>query len=277
MRWALALLLVLLVPTARAVELKALGTNPHAVADACSACHDPGTPAGPARPVVANCLTCHPTEDHHPVSVPPGDIKVAEGWPLENGKMTCSTCHDEHPPDEQRTHRQLRGGHPATVKEFCYRCHESSTATNRQSPHPDDGNPAADGSCSACHSGRPEAGVSPAESRLRLEPTRVCLVCHEGEVHTGTKAHLGKQLLHPLDPAIAREFPLTAEGTIACWTCHDVHNSATNAPRAPRRLADALAKMVRGGHVDAPRTTSLLALPGADGSLCRACHGDGPS
>lgn len=277
MKYALVLLAALLVPNAGAVPVKALGTTPHSVPDACSACHEPGTPAGPTKPIVTNCLSCHPTEDHHPVNVAPGEIKVAAGWPLENGKMTCATCHDEHPDDQASTDRMLRGGHPATVKEFCYRCHESTVNTTRQSPHPTDGKPAADGSCSACHSGRPAAGATLAESRLRLEPTRVCVVCHEGEVHTGTKAHLGKQLERPIDPKVAAEFPLTADGTIACWTCHDVHNSAVNPPPAPRRLADALAKAVRGGKVDAPLTTSLLALPVSDGSLCRACHGNGPS
>lgn len=274
----LAVCLLALLPLgARATD--ALGKSPHGVAAGCESCHTAGTPVGTPKPIVKNCLACHPSEDHHPIGMQPKEIKVAVGWPLEDGKVTCATCHAEPgcSADRAREAPYLRGGNPAGgIKEFCYRCHESTSASSRSSPHPKEGRPAADGSCSVCHAGVPKPNVAPAEAHLRLEPTKVCLTCHPGEVHTGLSAHLGKTLPRPIDPAVAIEFPLAPGGVIACWTCHDVHNSASTAPPARRRLGDALAAAVRGTTPEPLHTTALLALPADDGSLCRACHGNGP-
>ena len=65
----------------------------------------------------------------------------------------------------------------------------------------------------------------------------------------------------PLSAKTRRLLPLLADGTIACFTCHDVHGAAAPAARGKR------------AH-DGP--DSMLALPAADGKLCRACHGRGP-
>ena len=119
--------------------------------------------------------------------------------------------------------------------------------------------------CPACHASRPGPGATVGESALRVAPAETCTTCHPGPVHAGAAEHVGQHVQRTPDPAL----PLL-DGVIGCWTCHEVH-APPGPGREPRGLAASLATAARE-----PGPEALLALPAADGTLCRACHGDGP-
>lgn len=244
-----------------------LGTSPHGAPDGCPACHEAseGGVGGP-RPAVATCRGCHPDAEMHVVGVRPESVRVPDGWPLEDGVVTCATCHAEPGCDAGRPPERpwLRGGTPDRRADFCYRCH-ASEAYQRTSPHlPADPGPGVQAGCPACHTGRPADGASVADSALRLPPEEACATCHPGPTHVGAAEHVGKTQSAPT------ALPLAPGGTIGCWSCHDVH-----APPGPPPRPGALATTLAG----APRPDgreALLALPAVDGTLCRSCHGAGP-
>lgn len=261
-----------------------LGTSPHDKPDACVACHAPGTDGRPGAPlpVVATCRSCHPDADMHPVGVAPHDTPVPAGWPLEDGKLSCATCHAEPSCSADRADVApwFRGGNPDRTLDFCYRCH-APARLERSNPHLPTTEGGTDG-CTACHSGRPEPGAAVAASRLRLAPAEACATCHPGPVHAGVVEHVGKVQTRALSAVAAAALPLDDGGTIACWTCHDVHAAGPSAALAHDGVAGRiLAGRERPGGGTAPPEASagrapMLALSATDGTLCTACHGSGP-
>ncbi|MFZ5480895.1 MAG: hypothetical protein ACOZNI_29310 [Myxococcota bacterium] len=266
-----------LVPTSgRATESR--GESPHARKDACTACHLPGDAAtiGAPKPIVDTCTSCHPDADMHPVGIKPRDVKVDGRWPLENGLVTCATCHAEPACDRTREDRApfLRGGIPDRKMEFCYRCHQSTKLERTDPHHPTAAAEGAkDPTCAACHRAVPKDGAAPAASRLRVPAEESCETCHPGPVHTGVAEHVGQVQ----EEAPGDGLPLTKDGKIACWTCHEVHGRGAKAPAVAPRTSRIVAAMgVRPAKAPDPEHPSLLALDAEDGSLCRACHGEGP-
>lgn len=268
----LLLVVVALVPSLGGASSR-LGVSPHNKPDGCVACHDPSVGASPGavRPVLATCYSCHPDADMHPVGMVPRDINVAAGWPLENGKVTCATCHAEPScdPAREKVPPYFRDGNPAQTRDLCYRCHVR-VQVERSNPHVGG---SATGSCSACHMTPPAVGASPAASQLRTQPAAACATCHTGPIHAGVAEHVGKKPPAPLAADVAASLPLAPDGTIACFTCHDVH-----APGAETGPTPGIASRIAAAHAGgAPAGgTSLLALPLRDDRLCKACHGSGP-
>lgn len=68
--------------------------------------------------------------------------------------------------------------------------------------------------CHFCHTGKPP--------QLSLDPVTTCTKCHMGNLdnHPVTKHPIGKE------PRInvPYNFPLTKDGKMVCYTCHDPHN-----------------------------------------------------
>lgn len=268
-------------------------TNPHGDANGCTSCHAPGAApgeVGAALPVVQTCRGCHPTADMHPVGMAPNKIKVAQGWPLEDGKVTCATCHAEpaHGGEAAKLSAPWhRGGPYPSVTRFCYACHEAEGYT-RTSPHrPEAGEDPTDSSCSACHSGTPAQGAAPEASRLRAGADKVCTgTCHSETLHAGAYEHMGKVVDPAVAAALPDDMPLLG-GAISCYTCHDVHDAGSTAAHAPSTLASGLQSRALA-HDWSGLASSSVVLPGADeagamlatsaadGGLCRACHGAGP-
>lgn len=268
--------------------------NPHGDPAGCVACHAPGESPdkpGAALPIVQTCRSCHPTADMHPVGMAPSHVKVADGWPLENGKVTCATCHAEPAHGGEAAALKApwhRGGPYPSVTRFCYACHEPE-GYERTSPHKvAQITDSRDSSCSACHSGVPVEGAALDQSRLRAGADKVCTgTCHTETAHAGTYEHMGRTV----DPAVAAALPATMplhNGQIACYTCHEVHGDAltpTGSRKAAvsdglrsRALASDWSALADGAVIwpEADDPHALLAAPTSDSSLCRACHGAGP-
>jgi hypothetical protein len=275
--------------------------DPHGDPNACSACHAPAPamrsgrrdapssrPVGETLPIIATCLGCHADADMHPVGMAPDEVKVND-WPLEDGLMTCATCHVEPSHDglSQAKPPYHRGGPYPRTTDFCYSCHEADAYKRADPHHPTTPRGTDDGSCSACHSGKPETGASPEQSHLRTAASGQCRTCHEDEVHTGVATHVD----HRLDEAaIARlpvEVPVAEDGKVQCWSCHEVHRDRPTDPahkggplRTDLQSAAEAGPWSELGPYTWPNGTvdrrhdPMLALGAAD--LCQSCHGVGP-
>ncbi len=226
----------------------------------------------------------------HMVGMPMGDLTLPVGWPLEDDKIVCVTCHAEPACDPARNQEAPyhRGGPYKDAFEMCWQCHDDEKLARSDPHHPTTVRSNDDSTCNACHTGRPETGASAADSHLRLEGQKVCTNCHDEPEHAGSASHLGKLVETPPGGEIA----LDVDGTITCWTCHEVHGDNANSKEIKREDAaialrsHALSTDWKGqvspeatwpgDEVKDPKHPSLLALPLQDGQLCRACHGNGP-
>lgn len=266
--------------------------SPHGRPDQCVACHTETDTeiSGLRQPIVPLCRSCHPNADMHPVGIAPQHIQVPPTWPLEQGRLTCATCHQEpaHATDKYTGHAGEsinptrpwhRGGPYSTTSDLCYQCH-TRTEYSRQDPH----HPHDDRTCTACHTKRPAEGAAPDAAALRLEGTRLCGSCHADTQHVGMDAHMGKTMDSP--PAA---LAFAAGNTVACWTCHDVHQHSALPGPSTASIVENLQSRARNtdwaqvvpqdatwpGQAPADHPP-MLALPLAEGELCRACHGSGP-
>jgi len=269
-------------------------TNPHGAADACGSCHLPAqgeAAIGAAREVAASCYTCHPEETHHPMEMPPtAEIGPPADWPLEGGKVVCTTCHVEpsHAGLADAPKPYFRGGPYAVPTDFCYSCHDKSRmASASTSPHAAQA-PYAEGdpTCGACHVGVPARGAAPEQAQLRLDPAKACDTCHPSAPHLGAAEHMGRAVPDEARAGLPPEMPL-AGAAIACWTCHEVHDGQVAGAVGESPFAQGLhASLVAGGWADIPTDaifpgtpsehSPMLARPLEKGALCEACHGDGP-
>lgn len=265
-------------------------TNPHGAAEACASCHVSTDGAvGAAKEVAASCYSCHPEETHHPMEMVPTEFHPPAGWPLEQGKVVCTTCHVEpaHAGLSDAPSPYFRGGPYAVMTDFCFSCHSKSAVVSRTDPHRAASPYAAgDPTCGACHDAVPERGAAPGMAHLRLEPSRACATCHPAVPHLGVDEHVGKQVPAKVIAGLPPEMPLDGSA-IACWTCHDVH--AGHAPGAVGRsdfakalhaaaIAEPWAEVPADAIYPGALTDRLpmLARPLEKGALCSACHGEGP-
>jgi hypothetical protein len=267
--------------------------NPHTDPGACSECHEPGAPqVGPAKPIVETCLSCHPDGDMHPVQVDVGEMTIPDDFPRSSdGALTCWTCHVDPvcTAGQEVPEPYLRNGPYPYVNQLCFSCHQRGEYERTNPHHPDVDRAADSDYCSACHTGRPESGAKPSEARLRQVSGGVCMTCHDPFPHQGTTAHVGARL----EPEIASQLPpqlaVPADGTVQCWTCHEVHDRP---PVAQDRwlkdtpLSTAMTQLVldhmaereelswNPQHTHGPQADHhpMLALPDDDGALCMACH-----
>lgn len=283
--WLLAIGLSLAAATA------ADEVNPHEDPAACVECHEGGPASpGPARPIVENCQRCHPDSDMHPVGLAPKNVKPAEGWPLLEGQVSCWTCHTEPACEagEPSPVPYLRGGSYERINDFCYQCHARETYTREDPHHPDERRSESDGSCAACHVGLPETGASSGDSRLREVEGGVCSTCHVHDPHFGTSSHLHEKVEDVPRGGIPAVIALPEDGSVRCWSCHEVHDETPEPSRRWHR-GHALAQALRAEEREAWGLTDvehwpcddpgehppMLALPLEDGSLCHACHAEG--
>lgn len=86
----------------------------------CNICHDTKSARLPLKsPLSGLCLGCHPgwgPPTGHIVDLVPS--MEVNGLPLQDGRMTCVTCHDPH--GKAGFGKMLR----AKADEICHRCHQ---------------------------------------------------------------------------------------------------------------------------------------------------------
>lgn len=217
--------------------------NPHGSRGLCFTCHPGGVREGTAvsvgerGDVVALCNGCHEMPG---VRRAPHVVRAAAsestwrmeylGYPLEGGKLTCVTCHDEvsHGAADPANPRFLRGGPYPDGEKFCARCHLDAAGA-RDNPHRQ-----VDGfgrirydRCRFCH-GEPRDAAAPESVSPIADDTAVCSNCHRLVPHPDVD-HI-RPITEPMD-ARRREYeerhkvvlPLGEGKTIRCSTCHNPH------------------------------------------------------
>ncbi|GAB4231330.1 MAG: hypothetical protein OHK0028_06270 [Deltaproteobacteria bacterium] len=154
------------------------------------------------------------------------------GYPLNQGRLVCSTCHDEasHGKPDPANPNFLRGGPYADADKFCYRCHlEDKDVYNNPHRQVDGFGRIRSESCRFCHRKDPDPGRDdPANREMIGEDSVVCSNCHQARPHPGVDH------LIPLKGEMAARkeeyerrqqvrLPLSGEGRITCSTCHNPH------------------------------------------------------
>ncbi len=293
-------------PEPEAVAVKPPGADamgPHWDPESCEACHDEGDEG--MEPIALEdvnevCLDCH--EEHedtaweHPVDAVVAGPRFQEpgDWPLNEGQLTCVTCHDikrQCGTDARRPAVNtvlLRAHEPRSGFRFCVRCHLDIAAWSA-GPHgqvDEEGRPNTD-SCVYCHT---EVPTVPDDGTRRLEPglhnaSGSCLTCHSQhwdyfsdghfarpvpprirqrmlERELGRRQELSAQEVRALAEQADRRptrLPLGDDG-IACYTCHNPHEAGLFPPDS--ELAT---------RATAPRDAAYL-LRVDRPMLCLECH-----
>lgn len=219
--------------------------NPHGDRTLCSSCH-PGQmkEGGEVRlaadgDIVRLCNECHlrPGVRAAPHVV---DVGSSEGtwrmdylgYPLNRGKLTCSTCHDEgsHRPPDPANPKFLRGGPYDDPEKLCYRCHlEDRAGQNNPHNQVDPFGRIRERSCLFCHKSKPDAAnPGAANFEMTADEAVVCANCH------AIGPHPSVDHIIPLPAAMAKRksdyeashqvtIPIGADGRIKCGTCHNPH------------------------------------------------------
>lgn len=180
------------------------------------------------------CPIVHPTECK---VVETECIRVPYNFPLDKGKLTCTTCHDM----TSKNKDFLRSNRPLKRRfDFCFQCHNEN-CYKKFNPHKTIASKLPwnekKKACIYCH------GVG-----ARLEAYKACVGCHTKTPHVGTPEHLFakkqkveklvkgkaqtvdiksmKDLKPKLNEKVLKERKpkiILVNGKIECITCHNPH------------------------------------------------------
>jgi hypothetical protein len=188
--------------------------------------------------------SCH-TKDRqmhpHPVNDrPSGKVKIAEGFPLQEEKLACITCHDIVSQCEDNLEKKivqqgqafLRGAPYKTRSEICFRCHDSSRY-QKYDPHRqlDESNQVISEKCLYCHTEVPD------EKKTGMEDVKlignfgaICMGCHYRAARVPLhQKHLRKPSqevmlqIERMQTQFNIVLPLDQNGQVTCVTCHNPH------------------------------------------------------
>jgi hypothetical protein len=221
--------------------------NPHGNRFLCFACH-PGkikegaeVPMGQGGDIDKLCNSCHGQEGvpkaPHVVGVSSSSESTWRmdylGYPLDQGKLTCITCHDEvsHRKPDPENRKFLRGGPYAVKDQFCYRCHLEDK-DHLSNPHRqiDPFGRIRIEACRFCHKTDPNPAKpsDPANSQMAGEEIVICSNCHADRPHPD-RDHNVSMSGEKLSRKIAYEqrhqvkLPLGDGNQVTCSTCHNPH------------------------------------------------------
>lgn len=287
--------------------------NPHWRPDGCGVCHSSEGPPAPIEPraVTPLCLSCHDGKraisDAHPVGRTPSEqTRIPPGWPLVEGRLSCTTCHDfsrhcavpsARPARNPAFLRRASGvdgialsredgarrfsGTDAHRSAFCATCHIPALH-ERHNPHmmlSADQTPDAV-RCGFCHVD--PAAVVRAETRmeaqLHTDELTLCGGCHTSHVDFFTPGHMNAtaspRVLEALRELDRRMNVVSVDGSprflpldaAGAVTCSTCHNPHQRGVFQEHDIRATGAMSV--GQSDARKFG--LRLP--SGQLCAACH-----
>lgn len=179
----------------------------------------------------------------HPVDIAPSEnlkTRIPAAFPLQEGKVTCSTCHDivvqcrDNQSDKILLKKQkfLRGAPYKTMMEICFECHNKAEY-QRYNPHQqlNAKKEIIKQTCLYCHAEIPDEKLtSLRDAKLIGNMDALCIRCHTLE---SRQVFHSKHLRKPSDEVLTTIktmedqhgilLPLSQEGNITCATCHNPH------------------------------------------------------
>jgi predicted CXXCH cytochrome family protein len=194
---------------------------------------------GAAPTGAQSCERCHTMDAslNHPVNVRPS-MTVPAQLPLEDGRVTCLTCHTQTQHTTRGKGSMLRTS--ISDESFCTQCHEA-TDTSKRKVH-------ASGTEKA-HLRPKTTGSSSKPSSVRLDDESLsCMSCHDGTSATDVGAHASLSLAasaganeHPIGvvyPSVTSSNPERRlvdrvrldqrirlfDQTVGCGSCHSVYS-----------------------------------------------------
>lgn len=231
---------------------KSRSIDPHWNDLHCLSCHERQPLKGDA-PLLekgdsnALCNRCHASvyarSDIHPVGIKPSEhVRIPADMILEDGKLTCATCHDSLRQvgcvkKEKRavTNILFLRGKQKSRNSFCFLCHFEETY-KLLNPHDqvNEKGQIQEETCLFCHSSIPDLQIRGPEkvSFVVQNPDAYCIGCHHGftRKHPAGIDHLripSEKILATLETSIQRigvELPLF-KGKVVCATCHNPHQT----------------------------------------------------
>ncbi len=219
----------------------------------CQSCHERQPAKGDAPlqengDAIALCNRCHATPyaraDIHPVGIKPSSaVRIPAGMPLEDGKLTCLTCHDPFcqigrikKGKKFETNVVFLRGKQKTRSSFCFLCHvgENYKRLNLHENQIDGQGQIQKETCLFCHSSVPDRQAMGMErvGFVVKNPNDTCIGCHHGftKTHPAGIDHLkvpSKTVLAAMNTSVKRigvALPLF-RGKIVCTTCHNPHHA----------------------------------------------------
>ena len=174
----------------------------------------------------------------HPVGMQPSDEKKAKippELPLEEGKVTCLTCHDIYWQCQKRRvdKNSLRGAPSPKRSDFCYECH-NDTNYEMLDPHSqlNAWGKIIEEKCLYYHTEKPDVNRAQYKDVQFIGDLEViCQRCHviRGN-HAGNVNHLVKPStkmsarMHAMEKEFGIILPLDEKGQMTCITCHNPHD-----------------------------------------------------
>lgn len=187
---------------------------------------------------------CHYKNDQihvHPVDAPPtSNVRIPAGFPLQDGKLTCATCHniviqcqDNQVEKVLRKGQSfLRGAPYETSIDVCFKCHDK-TRYPKYNPHLqiDADGKIIDQKCLYCHTQVPDVNkTTQKEAELIGSYGALCMGCHyEAARQPLHVRHIRKpssrvmERMQQMQAELQIALPLDGDGKITCVTCHNPH------------------------------------------------------
>ncbi len=193
---------------------------------------------------------CHfniPESYIHPVNIEPSKKiknKIPPSFPLKDGKIVCSTCHDIYLQCQKSTMNKisLRGSPYPTRYKICYKCHNIKEY-EMLNPHKqlDVNKKIIVERCLYCHIEKPDEKYSgQRDIALKNNIGILCQRCHDirGN-HSGNSDHLRKpsakgiKRMNEMKKKFNIILPLDTDGNLTCATCHNPHETGVIAAYRP--------------------------------------------
>jgi predicted CXXCH cytochrome family protein len=273
----------LLRPEYPAFRAKISVKNIHRSDMLCSSCHGYEVRKGEGKPALMEkdieklCRTCHDNKraraDIHPSGIVPkacDNVIVPERFPLQNGKLVCTSCHRFCGQNKRAENTSFLRGGPYKEREYvCFECHEIR-GYMQFNPHKqlDKSGNIIETVCLYCHSSVPDRNIHGIDNAGFVGNLKsYCIGCHQvqrAQPHPISSGHYGarpsegmKLRIKAFEDKHNVMFPMSFEGEVLCFTCHNPHQEGVLSGQAAARDFHSRLRMA-GQYV-----------------VCNACHGGG--